>query len=153
MKRVLLMGLIFALVLGAAPATRADEEESSFSWNPFKSKKKKAEPRVTALADDEERGLSFPKLSLPSLKPKPKPRRPRNQPSTLQKLGRGTKNFFGKTKDLLTPWDDSTDEEADYRMADRDTDKSRFSWFRKEPEDERPISANEFLKQSRVPIR
>jgi hypothetical protein len=162
----LLLAFGFTWLLGA---NSASADGWSFpSLNPFKTEEKEmtyAPPSISAAEDEEPptSGFKFPKLKLPSL-PKigsdsPKPR----QPSTMQKLGRGTKNFFSKTADVLTPWDN--DEKAAPRRRTSTGVRRTYngspsaavaekksswlpSWFSKE-EPEQPHTVNGFIAQPR----
>lgn len=68
--------------------------------NPF-AKKKEEEP--TNVRFREPKSKSFlPRISL-------FPKRDPNKPSTLEKINNGTKEFFAKTIDVLTPWNNNKD--------------------------------------------
>jgi hypothetical protein len=137
--------------------------------NPFKTEEKEMSyappPSISAAEDDEPptSGFKLPKFKLPPL-PKigsssPKPR----QPSAMQKLGQGTKNFFSKTADVLTPWDNddkpaprsrtSTGVRRTYNgspSAVASEKKSSWlpSWLSKD-EPEPPRTVNGFIAQPR----
>lgn len=115
--------LSFCVVfLGCSLAAHADDGWKMPSLIPFK---KKPSTRATASITDESNSGILPKMSMPELPkvPVPKMKMPKmempqwppgtgkststkrnHQPSTLEKLNRGAKDFFGKTKEVLMPW-------------------------------------------------
>jgi hypothetical protein len=134
-------------------------EEGGFrlpSLNPFKSEKKRAAARVS----DERSSMfslpSLPKPSMPALpsfgKSRSAPRR--GQPSMISKVSDGTKGFFHKTYDVLTPWDNDKQKPPTHmggrKKPSRSSKKeSWFGWFGDEEEDYRIESVNEFLSLPR----
>jgi hypothetical protein len=87
----------------------ATGEESSWKFpnlNPFASK---GQPPTTSRAS----GAKSAAWRMPKLWPKSTPaRKPTQQPSTMQKMTTGTKQFFSKTADALNPWDDANDNQV-----------------------------------------
>jgi hypothetical protein len=111
--------------------------------NPF------SKPASTSRTEKKTSLLKMPKWkvfgSSETRRSQPKP------PSTWDKMTDGTKEFLGKTKDVLTPWDDPPS-----RNAGRRSDKPKESgtaafftgWF-KEEEPQRPRTVSEWLSQPR----
>lgn len=144
--------ILLALVVAVAIASpsRADDGWSLANLNPFKKKESKLERTQRAHASfsdsDEkpERGffptMSFPKWGSRTHTPKP------TEPSTLAKLNEGTKDLFGKTKEVLMPWSSSP------KKKSRSTKKSSFSltsWLTKKEEPKRPRTVKDFIGQPR----
>jgi hypothetical protein len=99
--------------------------------------------------------------SLSSLNPfsSPPPKRS-NEPSTWTKMSQGTKNFFSRTYDVLTPWE--TEAEKSRAQRSRSTrpltntrktsseNTSFFSgWWGAEEKPQQPRTVSEWLKQPR----
>jgi hypothetical protein len=83
-----------------------------------------------------------------------------SEPSTWNKLTTGTKEFFSKTADVLTPWDTAAEKKAgnssisnrftsrNYR--EKEKKESFFTgWIPKKNEPKQPRSVSEFLKRPR----
>lgn len=88
---------LFVLVLLGQPLRGGDGWGWS-NWNPFSSKPR---PPVSArVTDSQSSGWK-----MPSLWPKSSTSTHPGQPSAWQKMSSSTKNFFAKTADALTPWD------------------------------------------------
>ena len=115
---IAVVGLIASLSL---VATAADSTEPVNPFDEPSMGNRNVFARVSDEPDSEEqRGFSFPKLSLPKPKmpnlalpklpslsmPQWAKRKPATNsgPSTWQKLNTGTKNMFSKTRDTLMPW-------------------------------------------------
>jgi hypothetical protein len=102
----------------------------------------------TRVSDEETERGGFPKFSLPGWGSRSPATSRSSKPSTLTKLNQGTKDFFGKTKDVLMPWSDDTK-----RSGSRDSGtKTSFlpSWLKPKPaEPKRPESVKEFLGRPR----
>ena len=100
--------------------------------------------------------LELPKLGLPMVKPKSS-----NKPSGLSKVAKGTKDFFAKSYDVLTPWDTEAEKAQDRRenspmlfsntgTSQKKEEKSMFaSWFVQEEEPAKPRTVSEWLAQPR----
>lgn len=155
-----------ALTLGlAVQATAADSW-----WNPFGSSSSSTAPRRSSSAQvsgskSSSSSSSFPRLPMPSLpvggltggstarKPASK------EPSTLDKLNSGTKAFFSKTADFLTPWDNDPSptrrsatgsRTAKSNSSSRNSqEKGMFSWLYRKEEEQEIKTANDFLKLPR----
>jgi hypothetical protein len=118
--------------------------------NPFASKSADAAPAKSG------EGFKMPSL-LPSWAKKDS-KKP-SQPSTWSKISDGTKQFFVKTKDVLTPWDDDSKKADKPGISQRfhmggsakKTEKKSFftSWIPEKEEPKKPRSVSEFLKQPR----
>ena len=136
--------------------------------NPFKKEEREVSPYVPptrdwSAAEAEEpptSGLKFPKFKLPTMG---RARKPSNEPTAMQRVTRGTKNFLSKTADVLTPWDNGKEPLPSARAtgvrrtyngspsAARTEKKSSFfsSWFSNDEEPEAPRTVNGFLGQPR----
>jgi hypothetical protein len=155
-----------ACIAAAAPA-RA-EGWSFPNLNPFKTEKKEVSPYVPATRDwsaaeaedPPTSGFRLPKMKLPSMGGASQ--KPSSDPSMMQRFGQGTKNFFSKTADVLTPWDNdkkplpSTRSTGVRRVypgspnAVQEEKKSFFSsLFSSDDEPEKPRTVNGFLGQPR----
>ncbi len=165
----IMRGALMCACLFAASTAVADGWEFP-SLNPFKTEKREVSaytpPRDSAEpleADKEESGFRLPKFKMPSFGFGAKPP---GQPSTMEKLGRGTKNFFSKTADVLTPWDN--DDKPTSRTTRSATgvrrkysgstgefkaEKKSFvpSWFfgGDDEEEDTPRTVNSFIAQPR----
>ncbi len=162
---------VLVVLFAVAAIAPADEGGWRFpNLNPFQSSKP-AKPRAAASVSDNnsESMFQFPKLpslprpSLPfAQKPKPQaprvaaPRRPAPQgPSTFERVSTGTKSFFSKTYDVLTPWDNDAPakpatQPRSARRADASSNSSWFPWFSSKSEPERVETVNEFIALPRV---
>lgn len=111
MKFTLFQVLILCLTItGTAPPFAAAEGFTLPNLNPFAAKK--APTRVT-VTDEPEKKSFLPSLPSINLLPKQKP----GQPSTWQKMNKGTKDFFSKTVDVLTPWDNEPAKPANSNLT------------------------------------
>jgi len=72
----------------------------------------------------------------------------------MTKVSDGTKSFFHKTYDVLTPWDSDTPPKPPTHMSGRKKPSARtskkekgslFNWFGQNDEEERIDSVHEFL--------
>jgi hypothetical protein len=135
------------------------------SLNPFKTEKREVSAYTPPASEDPDlptSGFKFPKLKLPQAPKMSFGERPPGQPSAMQKLGQGTKNFFSKTADVLTPWDNDEKPAPRSRTATgvrrtyngspgavEEKKTSLFSsWFKKD-EPETPKTVNGFLANPR----
>ena len=145
-------GLTIACLLLACAATSTALAESSWTMpnlNPFASKPAAAAPKKSS-------GFKMPSL-IPSWA-KSETKKP-SEPSTWSKISGGTKEFFGKTKDTLTPWDNPPKKASNSSMSQRfhmggssnQTKKKSFltSWLPEPEKPQKPRSVSEFLKQPR----
>jgi hypothetical protein len=154
-----------ALVSWTAPA---GAEWKFPSLNPFKTEKREISsytppPEEYSAALDEEppkSGFKLPSMKMPKLSSSPKPP---GQPSAMQKVGRSTKNFFSKTADVLTPWDNDKKTAPRARTAtgvrrtyagspsaEKEEKKSFLpNWFSKKDAPEEPRTVNGFIAQPR----
>ncbi len=161
MRRSVLSCLVVAL-LAAGLALPADGEESSWKMpnlNPFSSKGK---PPGTSSAPTS--GWKMPKMwpsGSGNAAARPKPRQS-NQPSTLTKMSNGTQQFFSKTADALTPWDNKPAAPAakvsgSNSFWSQSTSKTKkasdgvapASWWSSEKKSESPKTVGDFLSQPR----
>jgi hypothetical protein len=115
--------------------------------NPFKKTSAKTN-RAQASFTDHVKSAGMPKFSLPSWPGATKSKEKRSrEPSTMQKLGRNTKAFFGKTKRVLMPW--STSKKP---TGSRTPKKKSFfgSWWPgSKPKRQTPKTVTDFLGQER----
>ncbi len=139
-----IVALAIALGFGTCYA-----EESGWklpNLNPFKSEKKRTSARVS---DDS--WMALPKVpTLPGFK-SGKSRVRRKEPSTFAKMTEGTKDFFGKTYDVLTPWDNNKPKKPPTHMGVSRRSKSDsgfFDWFGGK-EEKKIETVNDFLGQGR----
>jgi hypothetical protein len=152
-----------AACLGAPPA--AADGWKLPSLNPFKEERREtsaytpAAGYAAALEEEPPKsGFKLPSLKLPKFGGGPKPP---GQPTAMQRFGAGTKSFFSKTADALTPWDNDKPETPQVRStgvkrtyngspnAAPAQKKGLFSWFTKDDEPERPRTVNDFIAQPR----
>ena len=89
------------LLAFAYPALGDDGGWKMPNLNPFSQKTKTTTTAWTGKPPTS--GWHMPKLWPSTTTAQTKP----NQPSTMQKMGTGTKNFFSKTADALNPWDNA----------------------------------------------
>ena len=152
--------LLIAAAILFAGISAAPAEESAWklpNLNPFASK---AQPPTAARAP-KAGGSSW---GLPRLWPKTSAaKRPTGQPTALDKMTRGTKQFFSKTADVLNPWDDETDQPAprpsgSNSAISRATKKKNessgsgllpASWWSSDEPDGRDKTVNDFLSRPR----
>jgi hypothetical protein len=125
--------IVGLLMVCAATPVGAESSWKMPNLNPFA--KDSTKPTTTKKSS----GFTMPNL-IPSWgKPS---KRPSSEPSTWTKFNTGTKQFFAKTKDVLTPWDDSP--------ATKKEKKSFFTgWLTEKEEVQKPRSVSEFLAQPR----
>lgn len=164
MKATRYVFLAVGLACAAAAAPAVAEGWSLSNLNPFKKEEREVSAYTpppgysSALSEEPPKsGFRFPSFKLPSLSSQPKPP---GQPSTMQRMGQGTKNFFSKTADALTPWDNKEEESRHVRTtgvrrtyngspsAAPPEKKGLFSWFKKDEPDE-PRTVNGFIAQPR----
>ena len=145
---MVLAGLV-AMAIGSSSA--AAEGWSLSKLVPFQ--KSSASKRARASVSDDDRSSLLPKMSLPSWGTKSRaPARP-SEPSTLSKLNQGTKDFFGKSKDVLMPWSKSS-KKPTARPASVKKPVAKTPWYKswipqkKKPE-KKPLSVSEFIGQDR----
>ncbi|MHC2066953.1 hypothetical protein ACYFX5_05750 [Bremerella sp. T1] len=79
-------------------------------------------------------------------------------PSTLQKLNKGTKDFFSTTADYMNPFNDADDHKkkqrysynGGYRSSKKKEESSWFGgWFSSEPEPGPPETISDFMDLER----
>ena len=144
---IVLAGLV---AMAIASTSAAAEDWSLSKLVPFQ--KSSASKRAHASVSDEDRSSLLPRMSLPSWSTKSRaPARPR-EPSTMSKLNQGTKDFFGKTKDVLMPWSKSskkpTTRPASVRKPVAKTPWYK-SWIPQKKEEKKPLSVSDFIGQDR----
>jgi hypothetical protein len=147
-----LIGVLMLLIIVPCVA-RAESNWQFPNLNPFAKK--------SDAAAESEKSSRF---KMPTLLPSfgEKSNRRSSEPSTWNKLTTGTKEFLGKTADVLTPWDTAAEKKArnssvsdrfpsrNYREKEVEKKESIFtSWLPEKKEPERPRSVSEFLKQPR----
>ncbi len=147
------IGLVIALSLLAYIASSPALAESGWKMpnlNPFAGKSTDAAPPKKSS------GFKMPSL-VPSWAKKDS-KKP-SQASAWSKISDGTKQFFTKTKDVLTPWDNPPKKASSSSISQRfhmggsseKTKKKSFftSWMTEKEEPKKPRSVSEFLKQPR----
>ncbi len=141
-----------SLVAMAIGSTSAAAEGWSLSkLVPFQ--KSLASKRARASVSDDDRSSWLPRMSLPSWGSKSGGPARRSEPSTLNKLNQGTKDFVGKTKDVLMPWSKSS-KKPTARPASAKKSAAKTPWYKswipqkKKPE-KKPMSVSEFIGQDR----
>jgi hypothetical protein len=155
------------VLLATSLSVLADEGGSNWSWwNPFTSQKSGSKKVSASVSDGKTSGQSslklpsLPKMSLPTMstgRTSVARRSPAGaQPSTWDKMTRSTKEFFSKTYDLLTPWDNhksSPPKPPTHSGTGRgpSSNKSSSWWpWSKTEESKEPQTVNEFIAQPRV---
>ncbi|MHB8970999.1 MAG: hypothetical protein ACYC3X_11290 [Pirellulaceae bacterium] len=135
-----LVAISFASVAAAA------EGWSVSKLNPFK--KSSPSKRAHANVSDEKSGIGLPHMSLPSLSSKSTAPKRKSEPSTLAKMNQSTKNFFGKTKDVLMPWSKSSKKpSASYGSNKKPAKKKSFltSWMPEKKAEKKTQTMGDFL--------
>jgi hypothetical protein len=162
MRRSVLSCLVVAL-LAAGLTLPACGEESNWKMpnlNPFASKGKSASTSNAPTS-----GWKMPKMwpsGSGNAAARAKPRQS-NQPSTISKMTNGTKEFFSKTADTLTPWDNDKPKAPAGKVSgsnsfwSQSTSKTKkasdgvapASWWSGEKKNEQPKTVGDFLSQPR----
>jgi hypothetical protein len=151
---------VAALLLAIVTPLCAVGDNSSWKMpnlNPFATKGKTASRPSTAPTS----GWHMPTLWQTTKGPVRHKPKPANQPSTLSKMSTGTQQFFAKTADTLTPWDNKkpappskiTGSNSIFTHQSKPKEKESSgiapaSWWSTEKSDA-PKSVNEFLSQPR----
>lgn len=154
------------MLLLSASAVAAEGSWSWPFWNPFKSEKSKSKKVTASVTDQNRSSFQLPKLpelpkpSLPSFTTKrtsaARRSAPSHSPSMWDKMTQGTKDFFSKTYDVLTPWDNHKSAPAkpptQLGGTSRPSKSKGSSWFSwpKSDEPKEPRTVNEFIAQPRV---
>lgn len=159
MKTSRLWILSCAGLIGLLTQTANAEGWSMSKLNPF-AKDGSAKPKTSRVSDSDSKSWSLPKLpSWSSTKPAPAARK--SEPSTIGKVTSGTKSMLSKTKETLTPWDDSPSKSkkrspSSRTASSRQPKKSKgflpSSWFAdsKPSKSSEPRSVTDFIGQQRV---
>jgi hypothetical protein len=136
--------VVFLATLSLAIPAALAEGWKMPNLNPFK--KASASPnRAKASFTDNGKSGGLPKLAMPRWPSQSKRSR---GPSTMQKLNKNTKEFFGKTKNVLMPWSTSSKKPASSRTAKKKSFLT--SWIPKpKPKKEPPKTVTDFLGQER----
>lgn len=127
--------VIVASFLGAAclMAQVAAAEESGWKMpnlNPFQSQDKPARKRPAPPSRNDSSLLKLPQLPTPALpswgrKDTPSKRSVRsNQPSSVDRMTKSTTDFFAKSYDALTPWDNGPKKPATRQMSRKKSTKA-----------------------------
>ena len=155
--RYLSLWIAAAIIVACADCVPAEES----SWklpnlNPFASK---GQPPTAARAPK----AASTGWRMPKLWPGASAKRPTGQPTSLQKMTTGTKQFFSKTADALNPWDDANDQpparaSGSNSAISRATKKKKestssglspASWWSSDEKDDRDKTVNDFLSRPR----
>ena len=141
-----------AIAFAAASAAAEDGGWKFPNLNPFAGKASASNPATS--------GWKMPKL-WPSASA---PKRRSNQPSTLGKMTRGTRDFVSKTADAINPWDDKpapqqniTGSNSIFTRQGQAAKKKESSssgvlpasWWGGDKDNGRDKSVNEFLSRPR----
>lgn len=158
MRRFILCGLVAALLAAGFPS-RANSEDGGWKMpnlNPFSGSSGTGSPPTS--------GWKMPKMwpstrqSTASIRAK---KRQANQPSTLSRMSTGTQQFFSKTADALTPWDNKkpspppkiTGSNSVFSQSTKKSAKSEVApaswWGGSEKKADSPKSVNDFLSMPR----
>ncbi len=157
------IAVVIALLNLWAPAASAQENKPW--WNPFapstpteSAAVQNSETRKSSFFDgsnSKKSGLSLPKIGLwPSGKDgegKTQKTSSKSQPSTLDKVGNTTKQWWNSTTDFLNPFDDAPKQrrgQGYQPQKEQPKSKGMFSWFT-EPEEEEITSVTDFIGQPR----
>ena len=145
---------VILLVAFTSSALAAEGDWKFPNLNPFaKKSSSKKRPARSTVSDGGStwytpRLPEIPKPSMPKFGGGSKRKSRSNQPSTITKMTEGTKDFFAKSYDVLTPWDnDSRSAKSNSRKrSSARTARKDSSWFDFSKNDEREIEAvNDFL--------
>jgi hypothetical protein len=141
--------VVAGLIAMAVASTAAAAESWSLSkLVPFQ--KSSASKRTKASVSDEDRKSWMP--SMPSWGTSKKKPSASREPSTLNKLNKGTKEFFGKTKDVLMPWSKSSKKPAARPVSTKKTPAKTpwyKSWFTQKEPEKKPMTVSDFIGQDR----
>ncbi len=152
-----------ALIIALAGSSYAGDSWSLSKLNPFKKKTTTTRNRARArVSDDGSKTSGTPRLKLPSWgAPSHKPTgfstnaypaKTRKAPSSFTKLSNGTKDLFGKTKDVLMPWSSTSKKKKSKKSStSRSKSKTSFltSWLPKKEKKPKPPTLKSFLGQQR----
>ena len=148
MSRRTMAVVVGLLSIGLAGVVSADDGWSLSKLNPFK--KSPAPQHTRASVSDNAARSGTPRASVPPWTARSASPARRPEPSTFAKINQGTKDFFGKTKEVLMPWSGKSKKPASRSSSRQPAKKSWFSsWFSaKEPERE-IRTVNDFLSLER----
>jgi hypothetical protein len=138
------------VAISFASVASAEDGWSMSKLNPFK--KSSASKRAHAQVSDESRGIGLPRISLPGASSKPAAAKRKSEPSTMAKVNKSTKDFFGKSKEVLMPWTKSSKKTATHSSSSKKSaPKKSFltSWMSPKKEEKKPQTVTDFLKQDR----
>jgi hypothetical protein len=146
--------VLASLVAMAIASTSAAAEGWSLSkLNPFQ--KSSASKRAHASVSDDDHSSWLPKMSLPSWSSKSRAPTRHSEPSTLSKMNQGTKDFFGKSKDVLMPWSKSS-KKPTTRPASVKKPVAKTPWYKswvpQKKQEKKPLSVSDFIGQDRPEI-
>ena len=147
-RRWMVVAGVVAMAMGSSLA--AAESWSLSKLVPFQ--KSSAGKRAHASVSDKDRGSWMPKMSLPSWGSTSRAPAKSKTPSTLTKLNQGTKDFFGKTKDVLMPWSKPAKKSATRPASAKKTSQTPWykAWIpRQKPPEKKPMSVSDFIGQDR----
>jgi hypothetical protein len=139
------------VAISFASIASAEDGWSMSKLNPFK--KASSSKRAHAQVSDESRGIGWPRMSLPGASSKPASTKRKSEPSTLAKVNKSTKDFFGKSKEVLMPWTKKPKKAPTHSSSStKSAPKKSFltSWMSpKKEEEKKPQTVTDFLKQDR----
>jgi hypothetical protein len=148
MSRRTMVVVVSLLSIGLAGVVSADDGWSLSKLNPFK--KSPAPQRTRASVSDHATRSGTNHMNVPPWTARPASTTRRNEPSTLEKINQGTKDFFGKTKEVLMPWSSSSKKPAS-RAGSRQPAKTSWfsSWFPEKKKEPEIRTVNDFLSLER----
>ncbi len=122
-------GIVVAglIVLSIVSSSGATENWSLSKLVPFK--KSATSKRAHASVSDDSHSRGFPKLPVPSWGSSSRSPKRSAEPSMLTKLNQGTKDAFGKTKDVLMPWSKNT-KKPTTRPASSRSKTNHTPWYK-----------------------
>ncbi len=154
--------IITVIVIGLTAPSRADDGWSLSKLNPFKKKTSTSSRTHASVSDDGSKASGFPHVAMPdwgaaSHASRARTPKPRKKPSTMTKLNQSTKDFLGKTKDVLMPWSSSSKSSSSKKKKSRTRSTSRSkkktsfltSWLPKKEPKPKPKTLKSFLGQRR----
>lgn len=137
--------LVGMLSIGVAGVVSADEGWGLSKLNPFKKKAPPAARARASVADSSRPSGSSRATTAPWLTRSSAPTR-KAEPSTLEKVNQGTKDFFGKTKEVLMPWS-TTPQKPAARTSSKSAKSSSWfsSWWPEKKKEPEIRTVNDFL--------
>jgi len=138
--------MLFVMVVSCAYPLRAGDDWSLTKLNPFKKKSSEPQRAQASLSDEDSRDAGFPDLFSQAAGQRDRTAPPADDPSAWDRMSEGTKAFWGKTKNVLMPWNKKS-KASRTRSAKK---PSIFtSWLLPKKQPQRPQTVKDFLGQPR----